>query len=431
MANKPGNNCEVEEQWPPLLSRKQRRTQRRALLQEEEDQTTNKDNLLQVSQEDLLKEIQMLRAQLREEQEENEKERALHQEQYERKYVYAENLQKQIHRLKREKSTAYDKQMKDVRAEVKDELKGQTTANALLRGQLGQVKLQEKELKDQIATLTQHLEKEQVEKQDLMRLVAELQSSLKEKDQTAAAAQTRVDILVQTELQILLDEKVSLESTVAELRSALCVEKQSVEVLHGREKEQSQIIREEKAKSQALNQTLETELQILLDEKVSLESTVAELRSALCVEKQSVEVLHGREKEQSQIIREEKAKSQALNQTLETERKTFSAVIERCHTTYASLLHLKDQLAQKLNNSKQETEQLKVQHQDELSALQSTEENKRALLQDKIRELSEALTSSEQTNQELQDKIMTKEECRENINQKKRRGWFTRFFCRT
>ncbi|XP_055006812.1 ELKS/Rab6-interacting/CAST family member 1-like [Boleophthalmus pectinirostris] len=500
MASKPEFKRKEQNPEAPLLNRRERRRQGRAQLQEA-GQTYHQDNLLvlpeapeaqkqeenQASQVDLLQQIQMLKAQLRLEQEEREKEKALH----ERSRVYAENLQKQIQRLKKEKASAFSKQKEEARMELQEEIKRQANANSFLRGQLEQVNRkaegkaqylldniarkdeQEKDLRAQITALTQELEKEQVEKQNLVHLVAELKSSLNEKKQAPATAESRADVL-----ETFWKEKEELMAEVSVLRRALTQEQRaSKKALCQLELQQSvnnvltmdgstlkfalaekqSSVRELQDQLEAVernNQLLTTEvtglrsalieeqknhqqvqakLQTLQDEKRGLESTVAALRSTLTEERHSIGVLRSGDKDQ--IITEQKAKAHALNQSLQTERVTFKAVIEQCHAAYASVLRQKDQLIQQVRDTHQEMEKLRVQHRSELSALQGSEEQKRNTLQEKIQELSAALTSSEEMNsalkrqnQVLLDIMETKEEeAKETISRLKRRRWFSCF----
>uniref|UniRef100_A0AAV2MBV6 Uncharacterized protein n=1 Tax=Knipowitschia caucasica TaxID=637954 RepID=A0AAV2MBV6_KNICA len=185
-------------------------------------------------------------------------------------------------------------------------------------------------------------------------------------------------------------QKQELEREVSSLKQALNTEKNKVEAL---ERERQQLTTEVSGPKQALG-----DYQTLQQEKVGLQSAVKDLRLNLSQEKEVTDVLRSRVNDLSQKIQEQEEISQALNQKVQTQTSTFRSAIERCQTAITCAVAQKDQLTTTVDSTKQELEALRLKHSDEMSA----EQQQRSLLQERIEELSKALSATDQNNSDLE-----------------------------
>uniref|UniRef100_A0AAV2L4P8 Uncharacterized protein n=1 Tax=Knipowitschia caucasica TaxID=637954 RepID=A0AAV2L4P8_KNICA len=285
-----------------------------------------------------------------------------------------------IQRLRKEKSNVYSGLQEKARQSVRDEIEHQTTANSFLRGQVENIKTQNQvnvqPLLEQIAILKQDLKKEQEEKESL-------KSSLETSEAATAA-------VLEISAEQLDKQKNELDSEVSSLKKALDNEKKKVEAL---ERERQQLTTEVSGLKRALR-----DYQNVEQEKVGLQSTVKDLRSNLSQEKRVTETLRSKVNELSHKTQEQEETSRALNQKLETVTNVFRAAIQRCQTAMNSAVAQKDNLATIVDNTNKEMEALKLKHSEEVSS----EQEQRRLLQEKIQELSEALSASDQNNTDLE-----------------------------
>uniref|UniRef100_A0AAV2L4E1 Uncharacterized protein n=1 Tax=Knipowitschia caucasica TaxID=637954 RepID=A0AAV2L4E1_KNICA len=285
-----------------------------------------------------------------------------------------------IQRLRKEKSNVYSGLQEKARQSVRDEIEHQTTANSFLRGQVENIKTQNQvnvqPLLEQIAILKQDLKKEQEEKESL-------KSSLETSEAATAA-------VLEISAEQLDKQKNELDSEVSSLKKALDNEKKKVEAL---ERERQQLTTEVSGLKRALR-----DYQNVEQEKVGLQSTVKDLRSNLSQEKRVTETLRSKVNELSHKTQEQEETSRALNQKLETVTNVFRAAIQRCQTAMNSAVAQKDHLATIVDNTNKEMEALKLKHSEEVSS----EQEQRRLLQEKIQELSEALSASDQNNTDLE-----------------------------
>uniref|UniRef100_A0AAV2JS09 Uncharacterized protein n=1 Tax=Knipowitschia caucasica TaxID=637954 RepID=A0AAV2JS09_KNICA len=292
-----------------------------------------------------------------------------------------------IRRLRKGKNYVFSGLHEKAQQAVQDEIRHQATANSFLRGQVESLKSQNQ---------------------------ANVQS-----------LQDQISILNQ-ELKKEQEENKNLKS--------------SLEIMEALERERQQLTTEVSGLKRALgdNQTLQ-------QEKVDLQSAVKDLRVNLSQEKKVTDVLRSKVNDLSHKIQEQEEISQALNQKVITQTSTFRTAIERCQTAITCAAAQKDQLAVTVDNTKQEMEVLKLKHSDEMSA----EQQQRSLLQERIEELSKALSASDlekgesaihsatvpplpkqrlelqealRAKEELQETLRTKEEeLQETTSQKRRR----------
>ncbi|XP_072309641.1 uncharacterized protein [Eucyclogobius newberryi] len=366
----------------------------------------------------LREQIEVLTYQFKMAQEQNEAIKLLHQDDCEKACLQMEQLQKQH----KDQLQTKDKCIKHLRNET-----------ASVQGQLDTANKKVQTLIDIISNKTQDLKKAQLEKQDLSVLVDTLhfslneneglkntldierkatekaQSTLREMETQNQRLMTEVTRLksalerkntkqAQAKLKELEREKQQQNTEVSNLKSALEKEKKNTKQTLAKLKElerQNRQLTEEMTNLKSALRDEQAELQTLRGEKVDLESTVTKLELSLSEEKRAAEGLRS-------TVKEQKATTRALNQRRQTERFTFCTAVKKCYAEWVSALAEKDQLMR-------------------------TEEQKRNVLQGEIKELSVALTSSDETNsalkrqnQELQDYVAAMEQLGTINRQKKR-----------
>lgn len=184
----------------------------------------------------------------------------------------------------------------------------------------------------------------------------------------------------------------------------------------------------------------QTKLRTLEEENASLQSSLQNLKTALSKEQRDAEVVRSKVADQEQEIRKQTAKAQTLEQLLNSTKALFKTVVEQCHNKVSAVSSEKDSLEQTVQDLSRETEHLKMEHREELSALQSSVEETRTALQQKIQELSDQMKASEESNSallthnhELQEAIRSKDEQileTENRRKKKKKTWFGQCFGR-
>ncbi|XP_072315391.1 uncharacterized protein [Eucyclogobius newberryi] len=154
----------------------------------------------------------------------------------------------------------------------------------------------------------------------------------------------------------------------------------------------------------------------LLTSTMDKQRSVIETLQAKSIEQETVvKVLRCKVTEQEETIQELQSRTQTLNLDLQTEGVTFEELMAKSHADHVSALAKINVLTKQVKDSSQENESLRNSFKEQLRTMKQKKE-----------ELSEALTTSEETNsalkqenKELQQTLAINEELREQLKRQK------------